>query len=147
APGAGVTGDTVTFTCRSGFALHGSATATCQANGSWSASPSCAPLAGTCTADADCAPAGWCNFTSYSCQPRVANGERLPTDPTPPSPALDGTCAARAAAIVCTSGVCDADDRCGFANDHGFCTAENAATVCRSGVCGGDGRCGYPDAE
>ena len=40
-PGAGVTGDTVTFTCGSSYRLQGSATATCQTSGAWTASPTC----------------------------------------------------------------------------------------------------------
>jgi hypothetical protein len=59
-PGAGVTGDAVTYACDAGYALTGAATATCQANGSWSAPPTCvaescavapsAPTHGTVTA-------------------------------------------------------------------------------------------------
>jgi hypothetical protein len=40
-PGAGVTGDTVSFTCLSSYRLQGTATATCQTSGAWTASPMC----------------------------------------------------------------------------------------------------------
>ncbi|HEX4462607.1 MAG TPA: FG-GAP-like repeat-containing protein, partial [Polyangia bacterium] len=40
-PGAGVTGDSVSYACDAGYALTGAATAACQANGSWSAPPAC----------------------------------------------------------------------------------------------------------
>ncbi len=53
-PGAGVTGDTVTYTCGTGYTLTGSATATCRPSGSWSAAPTCVP---TSCATAPSAPA------------------------------------------------------------------------------------------
>ncbi|MDB5218181.1 MAG: hypothetical protein JWO86_6108 [Myxococcaceae bacterium] len=58
-PGAGTTGDSVTYGCDAGYTLTGSATATCQTSGAWSAAPVCtvnscgavpaAPLNGTVT--------------------------------------------------------------------------------------------------
>lgn len=61
-PGAGVTGDTVSYTCNAGYTRTGAASATCQVSGSWTAAPVCAanscgaapsaPAHGTVTAPA-----------------------------------------------------------------------------------------------
>ena len=53
----------------------------------------------------------------------------------------DGACTAGNAALVCQSGVCDADGKCGYQAGDGTCNAGNAATVCRSGLCGSNGVC------
>jgi hypothetical protein len=93
---------------------------------------------GTCNVDGDCAGGGsaYCHVATNSCQPTAANGQPLPGDPGHVKPTLDGTCTKDAAAIVCTSGVCDAaDDLCGYADGHGPCTDLNGPVVCRSGAC------------
>ncbi|XP_064388223.1 sushi, von Willebrand factor type A, EGF and pentraxin domain-containing protein 1-like, partial [Halichondria panicea] len=43
-PTSTVAGGTVTYTCNNGYQLSGSPTVTCQANGSWTARPSCSPI-------------------------------------------------------------------------------------------------------
>jgi hypothetical protein len=45
--------------------------------------------------------------------------------------------------VVCRSGVCDPDGKCGYTNGDGSCTGSSGPTVCRSGVCDPDGKCGY----
>lgn len=92
-----------------------------------------------CTLDSQCPSASWCTVSSQSCVPRLANGAALPTDPPHTSPTLNGVCSAMAGALVCASGVCDADNRCGYASGGGSCTAATAATVCRSGACATSG--------
>ncbi|HET7542588.1 MAG TPA: hypothetical protein VFK05_22110 [Polyangiaceae bacterium] len=99
-------------------------------------------LAGGCNVDADCASGNWCEESSHSCKPTLANGSPIPTDAPHVSPTLDGSCSASAAALVCQSAVCDsADDQCGYAAGHGPCTAENGGVVCRSGACSANGLC------
>ena len=70
------------------------------------------------------------------CVPKVANGQPVPSDPAHSNPTLGGTCTAAAAALTCTSGVCDTKDNlCGYASGDGPCTMGNGGTVCRSGMC------------
>jgi hypothetical protein len=98
--------------------------------------------AGTCNTDADCANGNWCDESTHTCTPQLANGAPVPTDPPHTNPALNGTCTPAAGTLVCKSGVCDTkDDECGYANGDGPCTAGNGATVCRSGTCGPNGTC------
>ena len=124
-------GPCTTFTgpvvCRSGA---------CSPNGAV-----CLPVGG-CAVDADCGASEWCHSTTFTCQPRLPNGDAIPTvaghDPT-----LDGDCTAGAGAAVCASSVCDpGDDRCGLADGSGPCTAATGAVVCRSGACTANGVCG-----
>jgi uncharacterized repeat protein (TIGR01451 family) len=96
------------------------------------AGPICSLTTGACgnvcAVDTDCAGSQWCN--SGACTPKVANGDLLPSaDP------IDATCTTQNGLRVCESGVCDADNRCGFANGDGSCNGSNGATVCRSAVC------------
>lgn len=88
--------------------------------------------AGACAADSDCSSSQWCN--AGTCVAKLANGVDMPNVPghTPP---LDGTCSIAAGTAVCISTVCDADNKCGYANGSGTCTTGTAGTVCRSGLC------------
>ena len=110
-------------------------------SGACSADGTCRP-AGGCNLDADCATGNWCEISSRTCKPTLANGSPLPTDVPHTSPTLDGSCSEQAAALVCQSAVCDgADSKCGFATGHGPCTPANGAVVCRSGSCSANGLC------
>jgi hypothetical protein len=63
-------------------------------------------------------------------------------------PTLNGMCTAAAAALVCSSGVCDpSNNACGYANGDGPCTAANGDVVCQSGACDTDGLCGYKNGD
>ncbi|HEX7665119.1 MAG TPA: hypothetical protein VF407_11425, partial [Polyangiaceae bacterium] len=123
-------------------------------SGSCSANGKCRPAAG-CNVDADCTGGDWCNESAHTCTGKIANGQPMPTDTGHTTPTLDGKCSAAAAALVCGSGVCDADDKCGYENDHGPCSADAgtadggaSASVCRSGVCDGkDDKCGYQSGD
>jgi hypothetical protein len=102
----------------------------------------CEP-AGGCNADADCTGGNWCDESTHTCTPKLANGSPIPNDPAHTNPTLNGTCTAGAGTLVCASGVCDvADNACGFADGDGPCTPANGAVVCRSGVCNANGTCG-----
>jgi uncharacterized repeat protein (TIGR01451 family) len=95
-----------------------------------------------CAEDPLCATGKWCNISASKCLPTIANGTAVATDTGHTAPVLDGTCSAPAAALVCSSGVCDtADSLCGLANGSGVCTVANQATVCRSGSCSVSGKC------
>jgi len=114
-------------------------------SGACGADGKCRP-AGGCNLDADCATGNWCQMSSHTCSPRLANGDLLPTDVPHLNPILDGSCTVSAATLVCQSAVCDdADDRCGFAAGHGPCTAANGAVVCRSATCSANGLCAPAD--
>ncbi len=90
---------------------------------------------GRCTTESDCASSEWCDTGVGACVPKLANGAGVPAVPGH-EPPLAGVCTAAAAAVVCTSGVCDAkDNACGYADGDGPCTVGNAATACRSGQC------------
>jgi MYXO-CTERM domain-containing protein len=102
----------------------------------------CMPLGG-CDVDADCAGGNWCMETTHTCRPKLANGMAIPTDGSH----VDGTCSAATAMLVCVSGVCDLDNRCGMLNGDGPCTSATGATVCRSSVCDVDGLCGYANGD
>jgi hypothetical protein len=122
------TGPTGPVVCRSGA---------CSANGT------CEPPGGGCDVDADCAAGRWCDESTHTCTPTLANGTAVPNDPPHMSPTLNGMCTAAAGMLVCTSGVCDTkDNECGFATGDGPCTASNGDTVCRSGSCTTGGVCG-----
>jgi hypothetical protein len=98
--------------------------------------------AGGCNVDADCAPGTWCNETTHACSPTLPNGQPIPTDPAHTNPTLNATCTAAAGALVCASGVCDANDNeCGSANGDGPCNSGNGGAVCRSGACSVNGTC------
>ena len=112
--------------CRSG---------TCSSNGF------CAP-AGGCNIDADCAGGNWCNETAHMCVAKLANGTALPTDQPHTNPVLNAMCTSAAATLVCLSGVCDTDNKCGLLNSDGPCTVANGPTICRSAVCDPDLKCG-----
>ncbi len=101
----------------------------------------CRPADG-CNLDADCSFGDWCEESTRSCKPLLANGSPIPSDVPHANPTLDGTCSAAVASLVCQSAVCDAaDDTCGFADGDGPCTTATGATVCRSGVCSANGLC------
>jgi hypothetical protein len=99
----------------------------------------CIP-AGGCALDADCGPAEWCEPAALACRSKLANGVALPSVPGH-APVLDGRCTAAAAAAICASGVCDADDACGYAAGRGPCTTATGALVCRSSLCSATGVC------
>jgi hypothetical protein len=107
----------------------------------------CEPLGG-CNVDADCTGGNWCNETTHTCTAKLANGVTLPNDPAhmAPEPTLNATCNPAAAALVCQSGVCDTDNKCGFLNGDGPCVA-GASAACRSGVCDADNKCGYANGD
>jgi uncharacterized repeat protein (TIGR01451 family) len=94
-----------------------------------------------CSQDSQCSAGQWCNETNQTCVPDLANGTPLPNDPAHTSPTLNGICTAAASALVCQSGVCDTDNRCGYANEDGPCSAGNGGVVCRSGACSVNSTC------
>jgi hypothetical protein len=93
--------------------------------------------AGGCAADADCTSGQYCNESSHTCTPKVANGGAVPTDPSHTNPMLDGTCTVAAGALACVSAICDTDNACGLKNGDGPCSPGDggASPVCRSGLC------------
>lgn len=99
----------------------------------------CVPnTAGACAVDADCNTATeWCNTETFSCTPKLANGDDLPTV-AGHTPVLDHTCTTPVAQAVCLSSVCStADSKCGYPVGVGPCTADAAGdALCRSGHCG-----------
>lgn len=97
--------------------------------------------ASDCNSDVQCTGGPWCNVSTHTCTPKIANGGHMPSDASHSSPTLNGACGAAAAALVCASGVCDSDDLCGYADASGVCSAASAATVCRSGACSVNGQC------
>jgi hypothetical protein len=111
--------------CRSGA---------CSSNGTCEA-------AGGCAVDSDCPSSNWCDESTHTCTPKVANGGPVPSDPAHTTPTLDGTCTAAAGAVACASGVCDTDNACGYGDGKGPCTAGDggASAVCRSGLCASSG--------
>ncbi|APR80972.1 Hypothetical protein A7982_06319 [Minicystis rosea] len=116
-------------------------------SGACSADGTCM-VPGGCNIDADCSGQSWCNISVHACAPKVDNGGVMPSDPGHASPVVNATCNDAAAALVCVSGVCDADDdKCGYKNGDGTCTTANAATVCRSGACDPDGKCGFANGD
>jgi hypothetical protein len=107
----------------------------CSTNGT------CEPLGG-CDVDADCTGGNWCAEAAHVCEPKIPNGQLVPTDAPHTNPTLDGTCNGPAATLTCVSGVCDVNDnRCGYANGDGPCTTMNGGVVCRSGACSSNGVC------
>lgn len=146
------TGDTRVYACINDTIAVGVTVSTCQSDGTWSnPPPNCVPREGTCANDAACASNQWCRFsgseTSGQCTAKVANGGSLPIDPRHPGATLDGTCGEGVGESVCASGVCDSDNKCGFANGGGTCQASSSDGVCRGGVCGADAKCGHPNGE
>ncbi|HKO54079.1 MAG TPA: hypothetical protein VJV79_40500, partial [Polyangiaceae bacterium] len=110
-------------------------------SGACGADGNCRPALG-CNLDLDCAPGNWCQVSSHSCEPALANGSPLPTDAPHANPTLDGSCTLPAAVLVCQSAVCDsADNACGYDAGHGPCTLANGGVVCRSGACSANGLC------
>ena len=110
-------------------------------SGACSVSGVCEPVGG-CEVDADCPASDWCDISTATCTPKLANGTLIPTDPGHTNPMLNGTCTPAAGALVCTSAVCDTkDNECGYANGDGTCTSGTAGTVCRSGACSVSGVC------
>ena len=99
----------------------------CSTNGT------CEPLGG-CNVDADCTAGNWCMESTHTCMPQLANGTPLPIDGTH----LNGQCSAGEATLVCQSGVCDTDNKCGYLNGDGSCNGGTGPVVCRSGVCDPD---------
>jgi hypothetical protein len=87
-----------------------------------------------CSTDAECAAGSWCNDLSGPgmCQSKVSNGQAVP----------GSTCTASVGMRACASGVCDMDNKCGYATGDGTCAtgdAGNGMAVCRSGVCASSG--------
>ncbi len=121
------------------------ATASVCRSGACSANGLC-EAAGGCNVDQDCV-GTWCNETAHTCTAKLGNGAALPTDAPHASPTLDGTCTGPAALLVCVSGVCDADGKCGLSNSDGPCTVANGGVKCRSGVCDADLKCGYKNGD
>jgi MYXO-CTERM domain-containing protein len=84
-----------------------------------------------CLMDSDCMTGDWCDSPDGvavgMCQPKIANGNPLPSMPTSVS-----TCSAAVGARVCQSGVCDKDNECGLVDGDGPCTNPE---VCRSDMC------------
>ena len=118
-------------------------------SGDCSANGLCLP-AGTCDVDADCLGGNWCFEATHTCTAKIANGAPLPNDPTHTSPTLDGTCATAGVAgatLVCVSGVCDTDNKCGIANGDPGCLPGNGANLCRSKVCDKDDKCGLANGD
>jgi MYXO-CTERM domain-containing protein len=110
-------------------------------SGACSTSGVCEPSGG-CENDADCTGGNWCDETSATCTPKLANGTSIPVDGPHMNPTLDGECIPAAAMLVCESGVCDIkDNKCGYADSDGPCSSTNAGTVCRSGACSTNGTC------
>lgn len=116
-------------------------------SGACSVNGTCLAAAGTCNVDADCSVSDWCLESTHTCEAKLFNGVSIPNDPPHVSPVLNSVCTAAAGALVCVSGVCDTDNKCGFLNSDGPCNSANGGTVCRSQVCGVDNRCGYPNGS
>jgi len=113
-------------------------------SGACSVNDLCVP-AGGCNVDADCTAGNWCDESIHQCTPRTANGFPIPNDPAHANPTVNGLCTAAAAALVCVSGVCDANDNdCGYADGDGPCNMTTGATVCRSGRCSVNDTCEPP---
>jgi uncharacterized repeat protein (TIGR01451 family) len=94
-----------------------------------------------CAADSNCPGGTWCDESANSCTPTLANGTALPTDAAHMNPTLNGMCTTSAAMLVCTSAVCDTDNKCGFAVGDGPCTVQTGSIVCRSGACSTNATC------
>ncbi len=90
-------------------------------SGACSTNGLCEP-AGGCNLDADCTGGNWCMESTHTCMPKLPNGVTIPNDPPHTTPTLNGTCSSPAGALVCQSGVCDTDNKCGFINGDGPCT-------------------------
>ncbi len=124
---------TVTFTAGAGSAIASGATCsfsyqvTGNANATGNATATLAAGTATSKSLTGAAPPA----KGYS-----ANGAAITFDTAPI--ANGGNCAAGA---ECVSVVCDADNKCGYADTHGPCTAQNGATVCRSAFCSQNGLC------
>jgi len=99
-----------------------------------------------CTGDTDCTGGNWCHESAtVACLPKLPNGSALPNDPPHTNPTLNGMCSQAAATLVCASGVCDTDNKCGLLNNSGPC---NSGTVCRSTICDtNDHKCGYANGD
>jgi hypothetical protein len=127
-------------TCNSGNGATVCRSGACSVNGT------CKP-ASSCFADGDCTGAQFCNTQTGACVAKLANGAAIPTI-TGHSPAISGLCTGAVGTIVCAAGVCDTDNKCGYANGAGTCSAGNAAALCRSGVCdSADSKCGYANGH
>lgn len=99
-----------------------------------------------CNVDGDCTNGDWCDESTHTCSPKIANGGTIPNDPPHIGPVLNGMCSDPAATLVCLSGVCDTNDnRCGYAYGDGPCTIANGPAVCRMGVCSPNGLVCVPD--
>jgi uncharacterized repeat protein (TIGR01451 family) len=115
--------------------------AVCQ-SGACSTNGKCEP-AGGCNVDADCTGGDWCDESTNTCTPKIANGGAFPNDPKHTNPTLGGTCNQAGAALVCVSGVCDPNGNvCGVKLGDGTCTA---TAECITGACittgGNTGKC------
>jgi len=97
-------------------------------------------VAGGCLVDGDCTSTEYCNTPTHACVPKLTNGTAI-VSVAGHNPAISGTCSSTVASIVCVSSVCDADDKCGYADGDGPCTSSTVA-VCRSGLCAKSGVCG-----
>ncbi len=142
--------DTVDNKC--GFA-NGDGPCTVQNGGTVCRSGSCSvsgvcKASGACLVDADCSGNNWCNISTKTCTPQLANGVVVPSDPAHVTPILNSKCTQPAATLVCTSAVCDTvDDKCGYTNGVGPCSSQNGGVVCRSAVCDPDLKCGFANGD
>jgi hypothetical protein len=96
-----------------------------------------------CGVDSDCASTQYCDTPTATCTAKIANDGSIPTV-TGHTPTLNGHCnpATTIGMDVCASGVCDTDDKCGYADGDGSCTpAASGVAVCRSGACSSNGKC------
>src|SRR5262249_26555532 len=84
-----------------------------------SSTGACEP-AGGCLVDADCTNAQFCNTPTLTCLPKLSNGTAIPNVPNH-TPTLNGNCTTAAGSAVCSSGVCDTNNKCGYANGSGSC--------------------------
>ncbi len=91
----------------------------------------------SCTDDDDCTATEYCSADLGACRPKVPNGAPIPYEPDH-LPPVDGTCTETNAAIVCASGECGADGKCGLPNGEGPCTVLDPL-VCRSSSCSATG--------
>jgi MYXO-CTERM domain-containing protein len=106
--------------------------AICQSGVCNAATMQCQPMGtGSCTRDADCDMASYCNRSTFSCVPKVDNGVSIPSDGV-----HDGTC--DNAPAVCASGLCNPSLKvCGAPNGDECTTATSCASnICAGRVCG-----------
>ena len=88
----------------------------------------CIPADG-CYVDTDCDTAThFCHLEIHTCVLKLTNNSPVPDYRN------QGRCSAEIGIALCESGVCDADNRCGYLNGDGPCTP-TTPEVCRSTAC------------